>query len=229
MLGAHLVPGYFAAVKSKSQWNWEWSEPQRILLWTVALGSTVIPDLDVIYNTLFRGFINHSVLWTHSLFPHLCVGLCWWLLYRTGRWPYLQTLVGLMVTGGLSHLALDVIAHGTPLFYPISLTMVGAAPVRVVEGGFWTYVTDPIFLLEPLLLTLAAVHWILTGPDMKNSTQFVVSWPTPNLERLGRINEWKSTLQIRALVIIGLISGLILFTITFLLLLSALQSVATSL
>jgi hypothetical protein len=229
MLGAHLVPGYFAAVKSQPHWSQEWSKSQRILLWTVALASTVIPDLDVIYNALFRGFINHSVLWTHSLFPYLCVGLCWWLLNRTGRWPYLQMWIGLMTIGGLSHLSLDVIVHGTPLFYPISLTMVGAAPLRVVEGGFWAYVTDPIFLLEPLLLTLATVHWIFTAPDMKNSTQFVISSPTTKLEGYTRIRERNSTLQIRALVVIGLVSGLILFTITFLLLLPTLQSVAMNL
>ncbi|MCQ3977827.1 MAG: hypothetical protein DPW09_30745 [Anaerolineae bacterium] len=220
---------YFAAVKSQSRWNQEWSEPQRILIWIVALGSTVIPDLDVIYNTLFRGFINHSVLWTHSLFPYIGIGLCWWLLYRNGRWPYLQTLIGLTAIGGLSHLVLDVIAHGTPLFYPISLMMVGAAPYRVVEGGFWAYVTDPIFLLEPLLLTLAAVHLVLTGPDVKNWTQFVTFWPMTKFERYTRISEWKSRIEIRALTVIGLIGGLILFTITFLLLLPTLQSVAMSL
>jgi hypothetical protein len=229
MLGAHLVPGYFATVKSQSRWSQEWSEPQRILLWAAAIGSTVIPDLDVIYNTLFRGFINHSVLWTHSLFPYISIGLCWWLLYRSGRWPYWQMLLGLTTVGGLSHLALDVIAHGTPLFYPLSSVMIGAAPHCVVEGGFLAYVTDPIFLLEPLLLTLAAVHWILTGPDVKNSARFVTSWPTTKFERYIRSNEWKSTLQIRALIVIGLIGGLILFTITFLLLLPTLQSVAMSL
>ena len=160
MLGAHLVPGYFAAIKSRQSWKPEWNKSQHILLWAVAFGSTVVPDLDVIYNAFFRGFVNHSTLWTHSLIPYLGIGLFWWILRYAKKWPFLQLLVGLVVVGGLSHLVLDVIAHGTPLLYPISLRMFGMPPVRVVEGGIWAYVTDPIFLLEPLALTLLVWHWI---------------------------------------------------------------------
>jgi len=75
MLIAHLVPGYFAADHSQKTWPAEWSNNQRRWLWTAALVSTFAPDMDVIYNALFRGFINHSWLWTHSLFLHLGVGL----------------------------------------------------------------------------------------------------------------------------------------------------------
>ena len=159
MLLAHLVPGYFAAALSQPRWQSHWRTEQRALLWAVALGSTFAPDLDVIYNLLFRGFINHSLLWTHSLWPQLSLGVLWWLLWRTGRWPYLQTLLWLAVIGGLSHLVLDVIVHGTPLFYPLSLAMIGYPPARVVVGGFWAYITDPIFLGEPLLWTLLIIHW----------------------------------------------------------------------
>jgi membrane-bound metal-dependent hydrolase YbcI (DUF457 family) len=161
MLIAHLVPGYFAAVQLQPRWQPEWNERQRLVLWAVALGSTVAPDVDVIYNALFRSFINHSTLWTHSLFPHLGLLLCWWLLRWTGRWPYLQMLVGLTAVGGLSHLLLDMITHATPLFYPLSLTMIGNPSERIRNGGIHEYLTDPIFLLEPLLLTLAAGHWLL--------------------------------------------------------------------
>ena len=159
MLIAHLVPGYFAAAKSRQSWKLEWNKSQRTLLWTVALGSTVAPDLDVIYNALFRGFVNHSTLWTHSLIPYLGIGLIWWVLRYAKKWSLLQTLVGLIAIGGLSHLVLDVIAHGTPLLYPFSLRMFGIPPTRIVEGGIWAYLTDPIFLLEPLALALLAWHW----------------------------------------------------------------------
>lgn len=202
MLVAHLVPGYFAAVKSSSRWKLEWKTGQRASLWAAALGSTVVPDLDVIYNAVFRGFVNHSTLWTHSLFVHLSIALGWWLLRRIGRWPYVQTFVGLIAVGGLSHLVLDVISHGTPLLYPASLVIFGFPPERVVEGGFWAYLTDPIFLLEPLLLTLAAVHWAL-----------------------GR----KPTRRVRALTLIVLTGGLVSFSVAFLLLLPALQNAAASL
>jgi LexA-binding, inner membrane-associated putative hydrolase len=161
MLIAHLVPGYFAAVKSRPDWKPIWSKSQRTLLWVAALGSTVLPDVDVIYNTLFRGFINHSILWTHSLIPHLIVGLGWLILRYAGSWPFLRTLVWIVAVGGLSHLVLDVIVHGTPLLYPWSLMMVGWPPTRVVKGGLWAYLTDPIFLLEPLALALVGWHWIL--------------------------------------------------------------------
>jgi hypothetical protein len=202
MLAAHLVPGYFAAVRSQSKWKPEWSTGQRTLLWVAALGSTFLPDADVIYNTLFRGFINHSVLWTHSLLVHFGIGLCWWLLRLFGRWPYLQTLVGLVAIGGLSHLALDVIAHNTPLFYPVTLVMIGVAPVRIVEGGVWAYLTDPLFLLEPLLLTLVAVHWTLHHESMR---------------------------QLRRITLVVLASGLGLFVLAFLLFLPMLQNIAASL
>ena len=120
------------------------------MLWTVALGSTVVPDLDVIYNVLFRGFFNHSILWPHSLWPHLGLGLAWWALRRVGRWQYLQSLLGLAAAGGLSHLALDVFVHGTPLLYPFSMEMFDVVATRVVQGDVWVYLRAPIFLAEPL-------------------------------------------------------------------------------
>ena len=157
MLIAHLAPGYFAVVKSQPSWNPGWNKNQRFLLWAVALGSTVAPDIDVIYNTFFQGFINHSTLWTHSLIPYLGIGLVWLILRDVKRWPFLQTLVGLIAVGGLSHLVLDVIAHGTPLVYPYSLIMIGLPPTRVVEGGIWAYLTDPIFIFEPLVTNRKAL------------------------------------------------------------------------
>lgn len=202
MLIAHLVPGYFAVVQSQPRWRSEWSTGQRILLWTVALGSTIAPDLDVIYNVLFRGFINHSVLWTHSLLTQVSILLVWGVLQRTDRWSYLQMLVWLVAMGGLSHLLLDVIAHGTPLLYPFSMTMFGIPPKRVVEGGVWAYLTDPIFLFEPCLLTLAAIHW--AKHHLRDQ-------------------------RIRRSILVILVTGLSAFIVGFLLLLPILQEIATGL
>ncbi|MCB9076611.1 MAG: metal-dependent hydrolase [Anaerolineaceae bacterium] len=199
MLIAHLVPGYFAAVQSKSNWYPEWKRSQRIILWSVAIGSTVLPDLDVIYNALFRGFINHSILWTHSLFPYLGLGLVWLVLYHLKKWSYLQTIIGLVFVGGLSHLLLDIVAHGTPLMYPLSMTLFGYPPNRVVTGGFWAYVTDPIFLLEPLLISLLIWHWMLSQSKMCR--------------------------ELRLILVFGLLIGLILFSIVFLLFLPQLQRI----
>lgn len=202
MLVAHIVPGYFAAIQSKSHWQLQWSGRQCALLWMVAIGSTVTPDLDVIYNALFRGFFNHSTLWTHSLFVHLTPLLVWWIVQRLGRWPYLQILMWLIAIGGLSHLFLDVVAHSTPLLYPFSMTMIGIPPARVVEGGVWAYLTDPIFLFEPCLLTIAAIHWAK--------------------HHLRDQRTQRSTLVI-------LVTGLSAFIVGFLLLLPILQEIATGL
>ena len=199
MLIAHLVPGYFAVTQSQKTWQPEWTRQQRILLWIAALVSTFVPDLDVIYNALFRGFFNHSTLWTHSLFPHLGVLACWYILHLSKRWPYLQTLVGLVAVGGLSHLALDVISHGTPLLYPISLHSFGSEiiPRRIIDGGFWAYITDPLFLLEPLLITLA-IGYGLTRQTTNPRT--------------------------RRLLVVGLSTCLIIFVGVFLTFLPVLQS-----
>jgi membrane-bound metal-dependent hydrolase YbcI (DUF457 family) len=174
MLLAHLVPGYFAASVTQSHWRPEWTPVQRGLLWTAALVSTFAPDLDVIYNATFRRFFNHSTLWTHSLFPHLAIALCWLVLHRIRRWPYVEMFIGLVAIGGLSHLLLDVIAHGTPLLYPLSLQMIGAPPRVVVEGGLRAYLTHPIILLEPLLFLGAAIHFVWRS-SMSQSARIMVS------------------------------------------------------
>jgi hypothetical protein len=124
-------------------------------------------------------------------------GLLWLTLHNLKRWPYLETAVGLMTFGGLSHLLLDVVVHGTPLLYPVSMMMFGIAPARVVEGGFWAYVTDPIFLLEPLLIGVAIMHWV-------------------HLQNIGP--------QFKRLMLATTISGLVLFMVAFVLLLPNLQN-----
>jgi hypothetical protein len=198
MLAAHLVPGYFVAVASETQWQANWSSPQRTILWIVALTATFTPDLDVIYNLPFRGFFGHTTLWTHSIFAYLGVFACWLLLRSSGRWPYLQAIVGLTALGWLSHLALDVVSHGTPLFYPLSLDLIGLPSTRVLKGGLWGYLTDPIFLLEPVLVTTAAVHWVVSRD------------PEPRMK----------TMALR-----GLLAALIVFSGAFLLLLPTLHSI----
>ena len=202
MLFAHVVPAYFAATASQKHWPAEWTRTQRLVLWGAALGSIAAPDVDIVTNVLAGRYINHSynLLWTHSLFTHLAIALLWLVLWRLGRWPYLRTLVGLVAIGGLSHLLLDAIAHGTPLFNPFTLALVGFPPARIVAGGFRAYVTDPLFLLEPYLLALAAVHWLahtrlaqslrrlallgVTGALEAWTIAFV--WMLPELQRIVR-------------------------------------------
>jgi hypothetical protein len=197
MLAAHLVPGYFVTEQSQSAWKPEWTPRQKALLWVVGLGSTIVPDLDVIYNAVFRGFINHSLLWTHSVFVYMALGFLY-ILPVLKRWPYLRMVLGLITAGGLSHIALDIVGHGTPLLYPFSMIFVGVAPTRVVEGGIWAYLTGPLFLVEPFLLSLAVIHW---------------AWKLPKSNRF------------RAMVIFTTVVGLIAFVASFLILLPQLQSI----
>lgn len=199
MLLAHLVPGYFAAALTQPHWDPRWSFKRRALLWGVALGSTVLPDLDVVYNTLFRGFINHSLLWTHSVFLYTAIGVIWFALYRAHRWFYVQLILGLIALGGLSHIILDILSHGTPLFYPVSMLFVGIAPHRVIAGGFWAYITDPIFLIEPLLIAGALAH---------------IVWHQPIPRR------------VRAIALAAVSAGWLVFTSVFLVRLSDLQAFA---
>jgi membrane-bound metal-dependent hydrolase YbcI (DUF457 family) len=160
MLIAHLVPGYFVAAKVKKNHVAEWNTAQQTLMWSVALGSSIAPDLDVVRNFLFRGFFNHSTLWTHSIFVYLGFGLLWFACRKFRKLAYFATLMGIIAICGFSHLILDLVAHGTPIFYPVSMIGFGIAPQRVIDGGVWAYLTDPIFLLEPLLIGIAAVHWL---------------------------------------------------------------------
>ena len=152
MLIAHLAPGFAAAIASQQYWDSGWGLRKRTGLWVAALGSTFIPDLDVIYNVLVTGIFNHRTLYTHSVFVHGTIALIWMVLVLVGRWRYGAILAGLAAAGGFSHLILDMIAHNTPLFYPVSMQMVGIAPERVVEGGIVAYLTHPVVLLEPLLI-----------------------------------------------------------------------------
>jgi len=62
------------------------------------------------------------------------------------------------------------------MLYPVSMMIFGIAPQRVIEGGVWAYLTDPIFLLEPLLFSVAILHWINHQdrvPHLKKIVYFV--------------------------------------------------------
>lgn len=104
------------------------------------------------------------------VFPYIDLLLVRRLLRCFGLWPYLQTMLGLAALGGLSHVALDLMAHGTPLFYP--LTMLGAGPPPPTDTGItrvWNYIRRPVSLLEGLML--AVFLWrMAAGPSGKRPT-----------------------------------------------------------
>jgi len=79
--------------------------------------------------------------------------------------------------------------------------MFGAPSIHVRDGGLWGYLTDPIFLLEPLLLFLAAVHWVTHRSQI-----------TPRLKKMA---------------LLGLATGLVVFSAAFLLSLPTLQQMVS--
>jgi hypothetical protein len=122
------------------------------------------------------------------------MALAFW--YFGQKFP--AALCGVIALSGMSHLLLDVIAHNTPLFYPLSARMIGDAPSYIASGGLRHYVTHPLFLLEPVLLLLTALHWISSR-----------AWPPSRRATLAAL----------------LIGGWLLFSITFMLTLPWLRSV----
>ena len=159
MFVAHLVPGYFEASTLESAWDMEWSPLQRNVLWAVALGSTVVPDVDVVYNLIFRGFFNHSTLYTHSLLTYLIPLFLWAICKFVFEWGYTAMLFLLVAIGGLSHVFLDAIVHNTPLLYPLTDQTFGTGPKTIGENGVSAYVTHPIILLEVVMI--AVMLWSL--------------------------------------------------------------------
>lgn len=81
------------------------------------------------------------------------------LLCAVSKRRYLAWCLGLIAMGGFSHILLDAIAHNTPMFYPLSMHMVGIAPESVVEGGISAYIQHPLFMLEIVLWGTVLVHW----------------------------------------------------------------------
>lgn len=158
MLIAHAVSAYFAVKLTQTQWDEDWSQAQRWLLASIAVGSTILPDADVVYNIVVRGFANHSLLGTHSIWLYSIFMLSA-IICKLAKWHYLAWCLGFIALGGYSHILLDAIVHNTPLFYPLSMQMVGTAPQSIVEGGTPVYIRHPLFLLEIALWGAVLLHW----------------------------------------------------------------------
>ncbi len=201
MLFAHIVPGYFAGAIGISRRQSEWTPTQRITLWAAALGGSVAPDFGAVYNIVFHGTYDHCTLWTHSIFVYLGIGLLWFALHESRQARFLEVMVGLVAIGGLSHLVLDIVAHGTRIFYPISMATVGIPCEYLARGSGWAYVTSPLFLLEPILLTLAFIHWV-HGLNL--------------------------TAETRRIILSVVMGGLLLFSVAFVLLAPFLQDAVSS-
>ena len=160
MLG-HLAPFGPIAAAAERRWQPEWPCWTRTLPWAAALASCVFPDLDIITNILFNGAWQHLYYLPHSVLPYLPVLVLGCLLthWRRTRLAGLTVLAfGMSV---LSHLLLDVVSHGTVLFYPLWSGVVGwTFPSRAGESVMMAYSHSPNVLLELGVLVTAGAWWL---------------------------------------------------------------------
>lgn len=159
MLIGHLAPVGPIAAAVERRWRPEWPCWTRKLPWVAALAGCVFPDLDVIANTLFNGVLHHLYYFPHSIFPYLPVLILGMLLIHKRRARLAGLTVLAFVLGVLSHLFLDIVSHGTVLFYPLWNGLVGWTFPRLDERILVSYLHSPNFWLEPLVILAAAIWW----------------------------------------------------------------------
>ena len=160
MLIGHLAPFGPIAAAVERRWDPEWPRWTRKLPWAAALAGCVFPDFDVIANTLFNGVLHHLYHLPHSIFPYLAVLIFGILLIRWHRARLVGWTVLAFALGTLSHLLLDVVSHGTVLFYPLWNGLVGWTFARLDERVLVSYLHSPNFWLEPFVILIAASWWI---------------------------------------------------------------------
>jgi hypothetical protein len=160
MLIGHLAPVGPIAAAVERRWNPEWPSWTRKLPWAAALAGCVLPDLDVIVNTLFNGVLHHLYYLPHSIFPYLPVLILGVLLVRLHRTRLAGWTVLAFGVGVLSHLLLDAVSHGTVLLYPLWDGLVGWTFPRTDERILVSYFHSPHFWLEPAVILAAAIWWL---------------------------------------------------------------------
>jgi hypothetical protein len=160
MLVGHLAPvGPIAAAVAR-RWDSKWSPWTRTLPWVGAAAGCVFPDLDVISNVLLNGRLLHLYYLPHSVLPYLPLLFLGWLLVRSRRARPAGWTVVAFSLGVLSHLALDVVSHGTVLFYPLWNGLVGWTFPWTGGHVLQAYFQSPNFWLEPGVLLAAALWWL---------------------------------------------------------------------
>jgi hypothetical protein len=160
MLIGHLAPIGPIAAEIERHWRPEWPRWTCKLPWVAALAGCVFPDFDVIANTLFNGVMHHLYYFPHSILSYLPVLILGILLVRWRRTQLMGWMVLTFVLGVFSHLLLDVVSHGTVLFYPLWNGLVGWTFPRTDERILVSYFNSPNFWLEPLVIFAAAIWWL---------------------------------------------------------------------
>ena len=160
MLIGHLAPVGPIAAAVERHWCPEWPRWTRKLPWVAALAGCIFPDFDVIANTLFNGVLHHLYYFPHSIFPYLPVLILGILLVRGRRTRPAGLITLAFVMGVFSHLFLDVVSHGTVLFYPLWNGLVGWTFPHLDERVIVSYLHSPNFWLEPLVILAAVIWWL---------------------------------------------------------------------
>jgi hypothetical protein len=160
MLIGHLAPVGPIAAAVERHWRPEWPCWTRKLPWAAALVGCVLPDFDVVVNVLFTGVLHHLYYLPHSIFPYLAIFVLGVMLVRWRRARLAGWVVLALGMGALSHLSLDVISHGTVLFYPLWNGLVGWTFSRLDGRILVSYLHSPNFWLEPVVILAAAIWWL---------------------------------------------------------------------
>jgi hypothetical protein len=160
MLIGHLAP--VGPIAATVEWRWDpgWPCWTRRLPWAAALVGCVFPDFDIIANVLFNAVLHHLYYLPHSIFPYVPVLILGILLTRWRRMRLIGWTALAFGMGVLSHLLLDVVSHGTVLFYPLWSGPVGWIFPRLDDRILVSYLHSPNFWLEPFVLLAAAIWWL---------------------------------------------------------------------
>lgn len=160
MLG-HLTPFGLIAAAAERHWQPAWPRWTRALPWTAALAGCIFPDLDIVANILLNGVAMHLYCLPHSVLPYLPLLALGCLLAHRQRTRLAGLTVLIFGLSVLSHLLLDVVSHGTMLFYPLWNGVVGwTYPPRAGESMMMAYFRAPNFLLELGVLAAAGGWWL---------------------------------------------------------------------
>ena len=159
MLVGHLAP--IGAIATAAQHRWPTHSPRwtRALPWLAAGLGAIFPDLDIIVNLLLTGRFYHLYYFPHSLFVYLPILILGILLLRAPRARWVGLTLLTLCAGVFSHLLLDVVSHGTPLFFPFYRGLIGWTFPGTGEPLLVAYARSPNVWLEVVTIIVGLI-WL---------------------------------------------------------------------
>ncbi|MCP4404285.1 MAG: metal-dependent hydrolase [bacterium] len=161
MFIVHTPAGYVLTSLLLKSYSDEFSDKTLKRIFYAGIVGSVFPDLDLFYFYLIdqRQHLHHSY-WIHIPFYWLLIiGFCTVAAYAANSKTMLVT-TGIVGANIFLHLVLDTLAGKIRWFYPFSRYDVVLVDVTArYQWWVWNFVLHWTFMLEGLLLLLAAVYW----------------------------------------------------------------------